>query len=173
MKKIMIIGAGLNQLPIIQTAKNQGRYVLVVSPQGDYPGIGIADEWLECDIFDIDRIIEYGRERKIDGVLSDQSDMAAPIVAKIAEKLGLVGYGYENALYFTEKTKMRELYRKLGFNVPDFYKVDTYDEYIYAVNQMGYPFVIKPMDAFASRGISLVRGEQAPGADERDVRRTG
>lgn len=82
MKKIMIIGAGLNQLPIIQTAKKQGRYVLVVSPQGDYPGIGIADEWLECDIFDIDRIIEYGRERKIDGVLSDQSDMAAPIVAK-------------------------------------------------------------------------------------------
>lgn len=159
MKKIMIIGAGLNQLPIIQTAKKQGRYVLVVSPQGDYPGIGIADEWLECDIFDVDRIIEYGRERKIDGVLSDQSDMAAPIVAKIAEKLGLVGYGYENALYFTEKTKMRELYRKLGFNVPDFYKVDTYDEYIYAVNQMGYPFVIKPMDAFASRGISLVRGE--------------
>ena len=100
MKYLLVIGAGENQVPIIKAAKNLGCYVYVVTIPGDYPGIQIADEWIEKNIFDKEGIVEYftDRNKPIDGVVSDQSDMAAPIVAYVAEQLGLPNWGYQNAL---------------------------------------------------------------------------
>lgn len=160
MKQLLVIGAGINQVPIIETAKNMGCYVHVVTPQGDFPGIAIADEWFEEDIFNKDAIVEYGRLKNVDGVLSDQSDMAAPIVAYVAEKLGLPTYGYKNALYFTDKALMRTLFKELGFAVPQYEKVKTYEEAIYNAKIIGYPVVIKPTNSFSSRGITMVKNNE-------------
>ena len=44
-KKLLVIGAGKNQVPIISCAKNMGCTVYVVTPKGGYPGIDIADYW--------------------------------------------------------------------------------------------------------------------------------
>ena len=95
MKHLLVIGAGINQLPIIKAAKSIGCYVYVVTIPGDYPGIEVADEWINKDIFDKDGIVELFKDglKPIDGVVSDQSDMAAPIVAYVAEKLGLPTWG--------------------------------------------------------------------------------
>ena len=48
MTKVLIIGAGIGQIYIVQTAKKMGLYVIVVSPKG-YPAIEYADELFECD----------------------------------------------------------------------------------------------------------------------------
>ena len=102
-EKILIIGAGINQMPIIQAAHDLGYYVITVSCAGDYPGFKIADEYAYYDIFAVDDIIVFAKEKGVQGVLSDQSDMIAPIVAKVAEALDLPTWGYENALDFTDK----------------------------------------------------------------------
>lgn len=159
MKKLLVIGAGINQVPIILTAKKMGCYIIAVSPKGEYPGIDLADEWIEEDIFSAENIIATVKEKGIDGVISDQSDMAAPIVAYIADKLGLPNYGYENALIFTIKSKMRELYEKLDFNVPVYFSVNNEKDAFLKAESIGYPVVVKPTDSFASRGITLVRNE--------------
>lgn len=114
---ILIIGAGRNQVPIIQTAKNLGYRVIVVSPSGDYPGIQMADEVLYEDVLNKDAIVEFAKNRGIGGVLTDQSDFCTPTVAYIAEKLGLPGYGYHNALCFTNKALMRDVYREVGLPI--------------------------------------------------------
>ena len=44
MKKLMIIGAGVYQVPIIKKAKDRGLYTIAVSPYGDYPGLKVADK---------------------------------------------------------------------------------------------------------------------------------
>ena len=46
MKKIMILGAGIYQVPLILKAKEMGLYTLVVSYPGPYPGFALADECL-------------------------------------------------------------------------------------------------------------------------------
>lgn len=157
MKRLLVIGAGENQYSIIKLAKDMGCFVIAVSPRGNYPGIEIADEWYEQDIFNKDDIAAYAKNKKIDGVISDQSDMIAPIVAYVAEKLGLPNWGYENALYFTDKAMMRSLYEKLGFPVPKYRKAENVEDAFDAAQEIGYPVVVKPTNSFSSKGITLVR----------------
>lgn len=159
-KKILIIGAGINQLPIIQIAKDLGYYVAALSCQGDYPGFRVADEAVYLDVFDVPAIIEYARNNQIDGVLSDQSDMIAPVVAQVAETLGLPTWGYENALNFTDKSRMRGLLERLGLPVPKSCTTDTVERALTFAESIGFPIVIKPVDSFASRGVFIVHNKQ-------------
>lgn len=159
-ERILIIGAGPGQLSIIKIAKDLGYYVFVVSVKGNYPGFAYADEFEYIDIFDVDAIIEYARKNKIQGVLSDQSDMAAPIVARVAEALGLPTWGYETALNFTDKVRMRKVFEELGLPVPSYFHATTLQEAKDGIRNIGYPVVIKPTDAFASRGVFKVYDEQ-------------
>lgn len=163
MKYLLVIGAGENQLPIIKAAKQLGFYVYVVTIPGDYPGIKLADEWIEKNIFDKEEIVEIFRDGKkpIDGVISDQSDMAAPIVAFVAEQLHLPNWGYQNALYFTDKVKMREIIESVGLPVPRNKKVFSVDDAIRVGREIGFPVVVKPTNSFSSRGISLVKNEES------------
>lgn len=159
MKHLLVIGAGVNQLPIIKAAKSLGCYVYVVTIPGDYPGIDIADEWINKNIFDKDAIVGLFKDgkKKIDGVVSDQSDMAAPIVAYVAEQLGLPTWGYQNSLYFTDKVLMREVIEAVGLPVPKNRRVKSLEEVLNAVKDIGLPAVVKPTDSFSSRGITLVK----------------
>ena len=44
MKKILILGAGIYQVPLIKTAKRMGLYTIVASIPGNYPGFELADK---------------------------------------------------------------------------------------------------------------------------------
>lgn len=44
MKKILILGAGIYQVPLIKAAKRLGIYSIVVSIPGNYPGFALADK---------------------------------------------------------------------------------------------------------------------------------
>ena len=44
MKKLMIMGAGIYQVPLIKTAKRMGIHTIAVSIPGNYPGFALADE---------------------------------------------------------------------------------------------------------------------------------
>lgn len=160
MDKILVIGAGPGQVPIISVAKKLGYYICVVSIKGDYPGFELADDIAYIDIFNIDEIVQYGKSKGVKGVISDQSDMAAPIVAQVAERLGLPNWGYETALKFTDKVQMRGVYEELGLPVPLYKHVTSLEEATGQANLLGYPIIIKPTDSFASRGVFKVENER-------------
>ena len=44
MKKILILGAGIYQVPLIKKAKEMGLYTIVASIPGNYPGFSYADK---------------------------------------------------------------------------------------------------------------------------------
>ena len=43
MKKLMIMGAGIYQVPLIKRAKEMGIYTIVVSIPGNYPGFELSE----------------------------------------------------------------------------------------------------------------------------------
>lgn len=158
-EKLLVIGAGPGQMHIIKAAKKLGYHVTVVSVPGDYPGFKIADEIFYEDIFNTDSIIAYAKEHGIQGVVSDQSDMAAPLVGKVADALGLPSWGEETAKKFTDKVCMRAVFEELGLPVPAYFHAVTLQEAQEGIAKIGYPVVIKPTDAFASRGVFKVYNE--------------
>ena len=158
-EKLLVIGAGPGQMHVIKAAKKLGYHVTVVSVKGDYPGFKIADEIFYEDIFNTDSIIAYAKEHGIQGVVSDQSDMAAPLVGKVAEALGLPTWGSETAVKFADKVRMRDVFEELGLPVPAYFHATTLEEAQEGIAKIGYPVVIKPTDAFASRGVFKVYNE--------------
>ncbi len=158
-EKLLVIGAGPGQIHVIRAAKKLGYHVTVVSVPGDYPGFKEADEVYYEDIFNTDAIIVYAKEHGIQGVVSDQSDMAAPLVGRVAEALNLPTWGEETARRFTDKVKMRDVFEELGLPVPTYRHATSIEEAQVVVNEVGYPVIIKPTDAFASRGVFKIYNE--------------
>ena len=97
-QKLLVIGAGIGQVPILEKARERGVHTTAVTLPGNQPGIALADDVFYCDIFDRDRIVEWARTNKITAVTSDQNDLMNPTVAYVAEKLGLPGNRFDQVM---------------------------------------------------------------------------
>lgn len=153
-KKIMIIGAGAGQVPIIRASKERGLYTLVVSPDGPYPGIPEADKWIPIDIYDKEAVLSVAKNECIDYVISDQSDFAVPTVAYIAENMGLIGNSSKTADIYSDKSIQRKFCVDNHFSVP--LSVVIHGESDIKNIPFRFPWVIKPADSQGSRGIKKV-----------------
>lgn len=152
-KKVMIIGAGAGQVPLINLCKQEGLHTYVVSPFGPYPGIKLADTHINEDIYHVDALVEKGRELGIDYVISDQSDFAVPLVAYIADKLGVPGNKPEVAQTYSYKSKFRAFCEKNNIPSPKAVEIHNADS---LPQGLRFPVVVKPADSQGSRGISKV-----------------
>lgn len=157
-KKIMIIGAGAGQVPIIRASKGRGLITLVVSPDGPYPGIKEADKWLPIDIYDKESVLAAARSERIDYVISDQSDFAVPTVAYVAENMGILGNSIKTAEIYSDKSIQREFCEHFSLPVPKSYALDG--ELSLNNVPFNFPWIIKPADSQGSRGISKVSSIQ-------------
>jgi biotin carboxylase len=124
------------------------------------PGFRLADEGHVADARDIDRITALGRQLRVDGIVSEQTDVAVLTVASAADALGLPSVGRLAAFRATNKTAMRSCLRDAGVPVPRFREVGTVDEAVAAAAEIGYPVVVKPIDDQASRGVLKVWREE-------------
>lgn len=155
-KKIMILGAGKNQIPLIKHAQKNGFFTIVISKGGDYPGFKISDKKIEIDVREKEKILEIAKQENITGILTDQTDISVPTVAYVAEMLGLPGIGYNCAMRFTNKYLMRQCSGKIGFHLLKYYQASSFDEVKSIIDRVRFPLVIKPVDSQGSRGVSRV-----------------
>jgi len=155
-KKILIIAAGVWQIPVIKKAREMGLTVISTDRDLNAPGFAFSDFYEVVDITDLDGTLEVAKKYKVDAVITEQTDVAVPTAAYVAEKLGLPGVGYETALRATDKFLMREACKKSGIPVPRYRRVSTLKEAIDTAEEIGYPVVIKPVDNQSSRGVFTV-----------------
>ena len=155
-KKVMILGAGECQIPIIKLAQRMGFQVIVVSVVGDYPGFSIADKAYQIDVRAKERILAVARQEAISAILTDQTDLPVPTVAYVAEQLGLPGIGCECALRFTNKHEMRRYCKLIGVPIPSYYQASSWEEAKEKALLIGFPCIIKPVDNQGSRGVAKV-----------------
>lgn len=159
-KKVMVLGAGRGQLPIIDIYQDLGCEVIAVSPKGNYPGFEKVDKAYYYDVQDKAAVLEVAEKEKIEAITTDQLDAGVLTAAYVAEKLEIPGIGYDVALKFTNKSIMKKEAKKLGVKVPEFYEVNNKKDAIKAANKIGYPIIMKPTDSAASRGVYKVNCEQ-------------
>lgn len=108
MKKILIVGAGFLQVPLIKKAKECGLYTIAVDGDQNAPGFFYADEWECIDITDETQCLEYAKEKEINGVITAATDYGILTVARIAETMNLPGISYEIAKTVKNKYLIRK-----------------------------------------------------------------
>jgi len=154
MKTIMILGAGIYQVPLILKAKELGYTTLVVSYPGNYPGFALADECLYLDTRDVEHIQKAAVEKNISGICTTGTDVAIRTLGAVAESLHLPGLSKNAAETVTDKYLMRRAF-ELG-NVPciPYVRVFSEEEALEAFETLDGPVMIKATDSSGSRGIN-------------------
>ncbi len=157
MKTVLFVGAGRHQRRAIGRAKELGLRVAAIDRNPDAPGFAAADVADVIDFGDVRAAVAAARRIAPDGVLTVSSDRAVPVVATIAEELGLPGIGREAARLATNKPAMRRRLAETGVPQPRFAVVRTHEDALAAAREVGLPAVLKPADSAGQRGLSLVR----------------
>lgn len=152
MKRLMILGAGIIQVPVIKRAKELSCHTIVVDFDKNALGIEYADEFFDISTIDKEAVLRLAREKQIDGILTT-SDYPVNVVAYVCRILGLVGMSEEIARVCTNKYMQRCHFQALGIPVPWFRQVATINE---ARDLDMFPCIIKPIDSSASRGVRRV-----------------
>lgn len=158
-KSIMIIPGGEFQIPIVKKAKEMGLKVIVTDKNTDAPGFLFADMYESIDTNDKKLLLDYIKEVKPDGIITDQTDMAVKTVAYLNEQNNSNGITIEKADLFTNKYLMRNFCEKNGFNYPEYKLCSDIDEVRKFSSKVGFPIILKPLSNQSSKGVNKINNE--------------
>ena len=160
MSSILFVGAGRHQRRAIVQARERRLRVVAVDRNPDAPGLRLADVPEVVDFADVDAVQEVARRHGVDGVLTVSADRAVPVVAAVTERLGLPSIGTEVAHRMTHKLAMRRTLAEEGIPQPGYAAVRNLAEGRSAIESVGLPAVLKPVDSGGQRGVFRI---DAPG----------
>lgn len=152
MKKILILGAGQMQVPIIALAQKLGYCTVVADYDPKAPGFKYADVVSTISTIDKDAVLKLAQEEKVDGLLTT-SDYPVRVVSYVGERLGLPAMTQRVAQVCTNKYKQRQLFKESGVNTPFFIQCNQNSD---LTGLTAFPYIVKPVDSSASRGVEEV-----------------
>jgi len=159
MPSVLFVGAGRHQRRAILRAKELGLRVVAVDRNAAAPGLQEADVAEAVDFTDVAGVTEVARRHGVDGVLTVSADRAVPVVAAVAETLGLPGIGAQTAHLMTHKIAMRRTLADAGVAQPRFAAARDLQSARSALVTVGSPAVLKPADSGGQRGVFLIGSE--------------
>jgi carbamoyl-phosphate synthase large subunit len=156
--RVLIVGGGVNQLELVRRAKLRGCWVAVSDINENPPCRAEADEYYRIDTTDKVGTYRAAQSAQITAVVTDQSDVAVPTAAYIAEQLGLPGIGFETSLRFTNKYLMRQAVAISRQDLlPESRLFESESELL---DHLGSPginhrkFIVKPLNSQGSKGVA-------------------
>lgn len=157
MKRLLVLAAGLLQIPVIKKAKDLGYYVIAADGDSMAQGLIYADKAVVANITSEELMLEIARKEKIDGVIHPCSEVAMNVMGYINDELGLCGISRETALKATNKHLMREAFEKGKAPSPwsecfEFAE-DAWRQYNKTSTE---EMILKPSRNSGSRGISKI-----------------
>lgn len=154
MKTLAVIGASYLQRPLVERAKAMGLRVICFAWADGAVCANLVDKFYPISIVEKDEILKVCRDEKVEGICTIASDVAAPTVAYIAEKLHLNGNRFEAAQRANNKFLMREAFSKAGITCPKYSRISQVDDYKFL--NWSFPSIVKPCDRSGSLGVMKV-----------------
>ncbi len=153
-KSIIILGAGIMQIPAIKIAKELGLFVIATDRDKNAVGAKFADLFLPIDTKDIASLLEFVNNNKdkynIVGVFAAADNAIS--AAAINERFGFIGVSSFSAFSSNNKWNSKQLWLENNVPTPNAIEVKTLDEAKKAIDKIGLPCMVKAIDNSASRG---------------------
>lgn len=159
-KKLLILGANPETIPLVQVANEMGVKTIVTS---NIPtDAAKAYAWKACDVdgMDIPGLISLAREEKVDGVLVGVADILVPIYCKVCDALDLPCYATQEIVdVFSYKDVFKATCERYGVHgIPEFYlDADLKEEDIAKIQ---FPVMVKPVDGYSGLGMTVVNKKE-------------
>lgn len=156
--KLLVLGGGYADIPLIKAAKKLGFYVITSNLRPDDLGHAYADESYTLDFSDYAAMLKLARELKIDAVCPGCNDFAAFTSAFLASELGLPGQdSMQSTTIIHHKDRYREFAMANGINTPKAYGFTDIQEIKEKIDKLKFPVIIKPVDLTGGKGISVIK----------------
>lgn len=153
-KKMLLLGGGHAEIPLIQAAQSLGWYVITTGNAREGLGHPYADKNVFADFSDKDAMLELAKSEGVQAVCSGCNDFALLSTVYVCEKLGLPGHdSYATSLEIHHKDKYRALATRLGIPTPRALVVRNAAEFEAAIAQLTFPIIVKPVDLTGGKGI--------------------
>ena len=150
--KALVVAGGIPQIELIRQLKERGIETVLVDGNAAAVARPFADKFYRVDIFDIPAVKIIAEKEQVDFILTVCADQVLLVVAQASEELGLPCYiDYETAQAVSDKIKMKTLFKQIGVPTTDYITTDYLDEE--AVSRLRFPLVVKPIDAYSSKGV--------------------
>lgn len=153
MKTVIILGAGEMQIPVIKKVNELGYCSIALDYDKDAVGLKYANKSYVVSSTDVDKVLEVAQKENADALLTT-SDYPVNVVAAVSKTMGLVSMSKEVANICTNKFLQRKVFSTYGINSPEYFLVSGNGISVEKYNN--YPYIVKPVDSSASRGVKKV-----------------
>lgn len=157
-KKILLLGSGELGKELVIALKRLGQTVIAVDSYAGAPAMQVADGF---------EVIDMLNGEQLDLVVAKhQPDLVVPEIEAIRterfyeyEKQNIQVVPSAKAANFTMNRKLiRDLASKdLGLRTAKYFYATTYEEFMKAVNDIGFPCVVKPLMSSSGKGQSVLK----------------
>lgn len=156
--KALVLAGGLPQITLIKELQSRGVTAILVDGSEKAIARPFADAFYKVNIFDIDAVKEIAVNEQVDFLITCCADQVLLVVAQVSELLGLPWYiDYETAKRVSDKELMKKIF--VENNIPTSRHVVMNQLDLSLIQDLKYPLIVKPVDAYSSRGVRKVLNE--------------
>jgi biotin carboxylase len=155
--RLLVVGAGVAQLGLLESAREHGLYVIAADRDPAAAGFPLADRRALISTEDEQGLDRLAAAEEVAGIVAAGIDFPVALAARIAAHLGLPHpLTPQSALLSTSKLRQRDRFAAAG--VPHLRHVvcGSVAEVRAAAEQVGIPCVLKPPDRQGQRGLIVV-----------------
>lgn len=157
MKKILLLGGSRYLIPVINTCRQLGYYTITCDYLPDNIAHKYSDEYHNISIIEKEKVLEFAKEKEIDGIMSFACDPGVVTAAFVAEKMGLpFQCSYESTKILQDKGLFRKFLWDNGFNCPHARSYERKEDALKDVDYFNWPVIVKPVDSAGSKGVTKV-----------------
>ena len=158
-KRILVIGSGWEQYDLVKAIREEGHYIVATHPAQGAESFALADATYVKHSRDIRAHMAIAETHKVDAIVSDNCDFSFYTAAIIARKHRIPFANIEQAIFSNDKFAQRSRCAEHGIVQPEFYQVRTLADAQEAAPKIGYPLILKPVDARGTFGVTIINSD--------------
>ena len=157
--KALVLCGGVPQIALIKELKSRGITTVLADMNEKVGARAYADIFYPVSVLDVEGVKEVALKEKVDFVITVCADQVLQVVAQVSEMLGLPCYiDFETAENVSKKSYMKRIFAENGVPSSKHVIMDELD--VLKITSLTYPLIVKPVDAYSSRGVARVNNQQ-------------
>lgn len=155
-KKLLILGANQETVPLIKTAQEMGVFTIVTDNNPTAYAKGFADKSYDIDGMDIAGLVSLAKNEEIDGVLVGVADRLISSYQLVCDILDLPSYASkEQCKVLTDKEHFNLVCKK--FDIPTIPSYQVHKTSDVSTHPFEFPIMVKPVDGNSGKGMTICR----------------
>jgi carbamoylphosphate synthase large subunit len=161
MQYFVVIGGGIEQIPMYKALKNKGIKSIAIDINSKCPAKKYCDLFIKASTRNPSEILKKLKllKKKLIGVSTLGTD-TPQTVSKVAKFFKLKAISVNSAINVSHKDRMKKNFIKNKINTPKYFICSSFKKLLKNIKKLKYPIILKPIDGRGSEGVLYIENDQ-------------